>query len=117
MATNYRQPGDVLDYTAGADIASGEFVALGDSIGVALNDIAGGSTGPVAVEGVFEVAKTAGTAWALGDKLDWDASASAFDKGLTAASGDIAGCAIAAADALAAATTATVKLANPGTVA
>jgi len=116
MAKNFVHEGTAVEYTAGADISSGDVVAMGDSIGIALTDIANGATGAVAIEGVFTVAKAAGTAWNCGDKLDWDASASAFAKGITEATGDISDCAIAFGDAETAATTATVKLTNPGAV-
>lgn len=116
MATNFVNEGAVVEYTAGADISSGDVVAMGDSVGIALTDIANGATGSVMIEGVFTVAKVAGTAWSAGDKLDWDASASAFAKGITEATGDISDCAIAFGDAATAATTATVKLSNPGAV-
>lgn len=116
MTTAYKQPGTVLDHVAGATITSGQVVEMGDSVGIALNSAASGETVAVAVEGVFEVAKTTGTAWNQGDKLDWDTSASKFHKGITPATGDITGCAIAAAAAASGDATATVKLTNPGTV-
>ena len=52
MATNFVQAGDVIDYTAGADIASSDVVVVGSLVGVAHNDIANGSVGPVGVSGV-----------------------------------------------------------------
>jgi predicted RecA/RadA family phage recombinase len=118
MTTKFKQPGDNLDWTngTGSDVSSGQIIELGDSIAVALNDIPDTETGAVGVEGVYSVAKKSGTAWNAGDKLDWDKSASEFHKGITPATGDITGCAIAAADAASGDTTATVKLTNPGTV-
>ncbi|MDJ0513073.1 MAG: DUF2190 family protein [Methyloceanibacter sp.] len=111
MATNYVGPGAVLDYTnAGSAISSGDVVVMGSTVGIALVDIATGATGAVATEGIFTVAKVAGTAWAVGDKLDWDASESAFGKGITAAAGDVVGAGIAGAVAGSAATTGQIKL-------
>ncbi|HSH45105.1 MAG TPA: DUF2190 family protein, partial [Longimicrobiales bacterium] len=89
-------------------------VVMGDVVGIALTDIAGGETGAVAIEGVFEVAKAAGTAWDQGAKLDWDASASAFDIGVTPATGDVEDCGVAAEAAASAATTGYIRL-TPGT--
>lgn len=60
MANNYNQPGDVIEYTATANIASGAIVLMGRLAGVALGPIANGATGPVAISGVFTLPK-AGT--------------------------------------------------------
>lgn len=58
MTTKFVQPGEVIDYTAGANIASGQVVLLGGArIGVALKAIANGETGPMRVTGVFNIAK------------------------------------------------------------
>lgn len=115
MAENMHQAGKVLDWTngTGSDVASGDVVAIGDTIGIALTNIANGADGAVAVEGVYEVAKTTGTAWALGDALDYDVSASKFQKGLTPATGDITHGAICAEAAASGAITGKVKL-TPG---
>ena len=113
MAANYLHPGNALTLVAAATITSGSVVVVGDCVGIAANDGASGDEVTVHVEGVFEVPKTAGTAWSLGDSLDFDVSASAFHKGLTEAAGDVSNCAVAAASAAAGATTAAVKL-TPG---
>lgn len=73
MTNKYIQPGEVWDYTAGADIASGDVVVMGDVVGVALAAIANGATGPVQVSGVFELAKLSTDVAAIGDPLYWDA--------------------------------------------
>ena len=118
MATNFSQEGKVLDHVSGGVIASGAIVPMGDSIGVALKAAAAsGETIAVGVEGVFSLAKTTGTAWVQGDKLDYDASTAKMDKAIAVpAAGDIEDCAYAAADAASGATTGLVKLANPGVV-
>jgi predicted RecA/RadA family phage recombinase len=97
MATNYVQEGEIVQYTnGGSDIAAGDVVVMGNVLGVALVDIAGGATGSVAVEGVFICPKVTGNAWTVGAKLSWDVSATAFDLGTaTAAAGDITGAAFA----------------------
>lgn len=100
MAKNYRQKGAVLDWTndTGSTVESGSPVAAGDTVGVALVDIADTETGALAVEGTFVLPKAAGTAWSVGQRLDWDADAVAFDVGVSAATGDVIGGAIAAED-------------------
>lgn len=66
----------MIDYTPGSAVSAGDVVVLGDHIGVALNDIAAGVKGALAVRGVFEFPKTAGgsTAIAVGKTVYWDAS-------------------------------------------
>lgn len=75
MATNYVQEGKTLNYTAGADITSGQFVLIGTIGGVAKTDIANGKTGAVHICGVFSIPKATG-AVAQGAKLYWDDSES-----------------------------------------
>lgn len=92
MATNYIQPGEVIQYTAGADISSGAVVRIGNILGVALSDIANGATGSVQIRGVFNVPKVSGAVIAQGESLTWDASAGAFDdNAATPATGDVTG--------------------------
>jgi predicted RecA/RadA family phage recombinase len=69
MATNYIQPGEVCEYTAGATISSGDLIALNNRAGVALTDIANGATGSVALTGVYTVPKTAGATWSVGQAI------------------------------------------------
>ena len=114
---NFTGKGAVLDHLASADLTGGAPVVMGDSVGVAVGDIANGSTGAVAVEGVYELAKVSGTAWTQGAALDFDASEGAFTVNLSATGGDVTGAGIAAADAPAGATMGLVKLSNPGTAA
>jgi len=114
MATSYLNDGAVIDYVAGSAITSGDVVAMNDTVGIAMDDIASGSTGPVRIEGVFSVTKTAGVAWVVGDSIDWDASTSSFHKGITPAAGDIALCCVCVEAADSSATTGKVKL-TPGT--
>ncbi len=113
MTTKFVQDGDVLDYAnaSGATIASGAVVVMGNIIGVALSDIADGTTGAVAIEGVFTLPKTTGSAWTIGSKLLWDVSAGKFDVGTaTPATGDVSVCCVAAGAAASAATTGPVLL-------
>ena len=92
MSDNYIQPGDVIQYTAGANISSGDVVRVGKILGVALGDIANGATGSVAIRGVYNVPKVSGAVIAQGENLTWDASAEAFDdNAATPATGDVTG--------------------------
>jgi predicted RecA/RadA family phage recombinase len=68
---NFIQKGNVLQYTAGADVSSGDVVVSGDYVGIAVADIANGETGSVSIEGVYELAKEASLVVAQGDKLYW----------------------------------------------
>lgn len=113
MARTFQRPGLTLTYSASSTISAGDVVATGDIIGIALSDAVSGDDIEISVEGVHEVTKVAGTAWTQGDKIDYDASASGFDIGVTAASGDVEDCGVAALSALSAATTAYIKL-TPG---
>jgi len=122
MATNYVQEGNTIQYTAGADISSGDVVVIGSNgdaiIGVALVDIANGSTGSVAIEGVFTVAKVSAAVIAQGEYVVWDASVSEFDdNAATPASGDVVDGAIAWESAGNGVTSIAIKLTGrPGTL-
>jgi predicted RecA/RadA family phage recombinase len=116
MTTNFVQRGDVVNYTAGANIAAGDLVVMGHTIGVALTDIANGATGAVAIEGVFTLPKVSAAVFAVGEKLILDVSATppAFDdSAATPASGDITGGAVAMVAGANLETTCVVKL-TPG---
>lgn len=124
MATNYVQPGDVIQVTAGADITSGQVVKVGQILGVALTDIANGATGSVAIRGVFTCPKVSAAVIAQGESLTWDVSANsgagAFDDNAAPpATGDVTGAtAVAAKAAGNGATTVEVLFTGvPGTVA
>lgn len=69
---NYVQPGDVITFTAGADIASGAGVLIGTLFGVATGDVANGAEGEAAVTGVFDLVKVGSQAWTVGAKVYWD---------------------------------------------
>lgn len=105
MTTKFVQPGEVIDYTAGANIASGQVVLMGARIGVALKAIANGETGPVQVTGVFNIAKLSTDNMAQGALLYWDNTNSRLTT--TASGNTLAGFAAAAA---AAATTTSVNI-------
>lgn len=102
MARNYVSEGAVMPWTntTGNAVVSGQVVAIGHTIVVALGAIADGAEGPVAVDGVFEVPKVSAAVFVQGEKLLWDVSANdgdgAFDdSSATPAAGDILGAVIA----------------------
>ncbi len=73
MAKNYVADGNVLKYTAGANIASGALVLMNTIAGVAVTDIANGESGSVQISGIFTLAKASG-AINQGAKVYWDAT-------------------------------------------
>jgi predicted RecA/RadA family phage recombinase len=66
------QDGWSVDYTPGADVAAGDVIVQTDLVGVAKLDIKSGKTGALAIEGVFDFAKSGGVAYAVGTILYWD---------------------------------------------
>jgi len=112
MAANKHSEGEVLTYNnTGSAIVSGAIVAMADLVGVAIVDIAATTgIGSVALEGAFTVDKITGTAWVVGDAVDWDASLSKFGKGITTAAGDVTTCAVCIVAAASGDATAVVKL-------
>lgn len=95
---NYIQKGNTINYTnsGAAKIAAGDAVSLTNRIGIAAGDIAAGAVGTLAVEGVFEIDKTASLAIAVGDAVYFSTST----KKITKTDTDVpAGWAIAAATA------------------
>lgn len=86
------EEGATLNYAnaSGSTITAGSVVVVGNQIGVAVNDIANGASGPLAMEGVFKLPKVSGAVIAQGEDVAWDASAGAFDdNAMTPASGDV----------------------------
>ncbi|MCO1337173.1 DUF2190 family protein, partial [Microbulbifer sp. OS29] len=81
MATNFVQGGRMLDYTnnSSAAIASGQVVPVGAVLGVAMDDIAVGETGVLAIDGVFTVPKVSAAVINQGEPLTWVVASSAFD--------------------------------------
>lgn len=63
--------GLTMDYTATADITSGQVVLVGAMIGIAVSALASGETGALTVEGVFTVPKSTGVV-AQGAQVYWD---------------------------------------------
>jgi len=92
MASNFVESGDIRQHTAAAAISSGDVVVIGQTLGVALVDLAIGETGSVAMSGVFTVPKVTAAVISDGEDLTWDVSAGKFDdNAATPASGDVTG--------------------------
>lgn len=89
---NAHQRGEVMTFTAGAAIVSGQVVAVQNLLGVATGDVANGAQGELQLHGVHRVPKVSAAAISQGQPMLWDASAAAFDVSTAlAASGDISG--------------------------
>ena len=69
------QEGASIDYTPGADVAAGDVVVQSDLVGVAKVEIKAGKLGSLAVEGVFDFARTGATVYPAGSILYWDDTA------------------------------------------
>lgn len=95
MATNFIQPGKNIDYVASSDIESGDVVILGSRCGVALTDIANGSTGSVATEGVWDLPCKSADVIEKYDDLYYDAENEELT--LTSSGNTFAGMAVTAA--------------------
>lgn len=67
--------GACIDYTPGAAVTAGEVVVQGDLVGVAQRDIPANTPGSLAVSGVFDFAKLAALALAVGTLVYWDDAA------------------------------------------
>ncbi|WP_025322266.1 DUF2190 family protein [Deferrisoma camini] len=79
MATNKVQDGRILDLAPSGGASSGDPVVVGQITGVALVDIANGSSGAVEIRGVFDLAVhgwdgAANAAVAVGDAIYHDGS-------------------------------------------
>lgn len=100
MANNYVNEGNIIQHTAAAAISAGDVVVMGNTLGVALVDLAIGETGSVQIVGVFSVPKVSAAVIAQGESLTYDVSVSAFDDNQAIpATGDVTGAAAVAAEA------------------
>lgn len=73
---NFVQPGRIVTAIAAADVASGDGVLIGSLFGVATTDAATGEEFEVATDGVFDLPKTTGQAWAAAwAAVFWDNTA------------------------------------------
>ena len=75
MSKNYKQPGDVIEFTAPAALSSGEGFVVGELFAVAEADAASGAQVSGGVKGVYELPSNSGDTFAAGDPVYWDESA------------------------------------------
>jgi len=73
MATNHVQAGKTMQWTngTGAAVSAGDVVRIEDRIGVALEDIANGSSGTIALDEVWDLPKI-NCSTSAGEALMWD---------------------------------------------
>ncbi len=77
---NFVQPGRILSLTAPyARATSGLGAMIGSIFGVSMDTVANGEVGQFETEGVHELLKTSAQAWALGDKVFWNAGTKLLD--------------------------------------
>ena len=107
---NYVGPGDTVQFVSSGGDSAGDIIVLPELVGIAANDVADTETGVAVIEGEFSYAKTTGTAWAVGDLLDYDVSADEVSKGITPASGDVTNFAVCTEAAASGATRGKFKL-------
>jgi predicted RecA/RadA family phage recombinase len=74
MATNYIQPGDTLELTAPAALASGQGALVGAFFGVALSAAESGARVNMSLTGVWELPKVSAQAWTEGQAIYWIAA-------------------------------------------
>lgn len=75
---NYLHEGQILKFTAGANYSSGDPVVLGAMVGIVLADVLSGAVGQALVKKVVSVSKVSAQAWAMGQRVYWDASLALF---------------------------------------
>jgi predicted RecA/RadA family phage recombinase len=117
MAKNFVQEGETIDLlvednTDAVTINSGDGFVVGSIFGVAIKDVAPGETGPFKVTGVWDLAKTTGEAYTVGQRIYWVASTGKTTG--TAGSNKLIGVAVAAAES--ADTTSKVRLSGAFTI-
>ncbi|MEP2782328.1 MAG: capsid cement protein [Pseudoruegeria sp.] len=71
---NFIQDGEHITVTAAAEIASGDYVKVGEIGGVAQTTVASGEDVVLVRKGVFSLAKTSAQAWTVGAKVYWTGS-------------------------------------------
>jgi predicted RecA/RadA family phage recombinase len=112
MARNFIQKGETLDIVAAANLTSGTPIAVGALAAIPLSTVLSGQPCAVRVEGVFQAPKVAGTAFTVGQRVNFRPSANAFTLA-AATTGDLLGAGVAVAAAASGDTTCQVRL-SPG---
>ena len=72
--TIFKQAGELIDYTPGADVSAGDIVVQAELCGQAVTDIAANTKGALRIEGVITAPKLSTDVVAIGAVLYWDAS-------------------------------------------
>lgn len=72
---NFVQCGDTITLVAPYDVVAGACLKVGSIVAVATYSALSGAAVEASTEGVFDLAKATGAAWAVGDALYWDDSA------------------------------------------
>jgi len=73
---NFIDSGDLLEFTASADVTSGQVVVLGNGLaGVATGDVANGEEGVAKLTGRYTLPKTSANTPSQWDKAYWNATA------------------------------------------
>ena len=75
MASNFIQPGSVVSILAPYDRTSGQGVLRVSLFGVALGTSLSGIALEIQTDGVWDITKATGIAFAVGDPVYWDDSA------------------------------------------
>jgi predicted RecA/RadA family phage recombinase len=72
----FAHDGNAIDYRPSSDVAAGDVIVQGDLVGVARTPIVANTPGSLAVAGIFDFPKAAGTGTAIaaGAKTYWDAT-------------------------------------------
>jgi predicted RecA/RadA family phage recombinase len=109
MATNFIQPGDVAEFTAGGTVTAGTPLLVGSLVVVPLVSTTTGLKYNAALKGVFTLPKATGAAWTEGQVLYFDSAAGNF---ATAASATARRAGVAMAAAASGDTSGVVRLLN-----
>lgn len=79
MKARYIQSGDAVDITPAQNLAAGEIVQLGPLVGITRIPVTAGTTGSIALTGIFEFMKNPDTAIKAGANVYWDEEHSRAD--------------------------------------
>ncbi len=84
MATNYLQPGDIMEFTApSGGVTAGTGVLIGALLVMPMDDADEGDSFRGAATGVWSHAKAASQAWTEGAVVYWDDTAKVFTTAAT----------------------------------
>ncbi len=113
---NYIQPGDVVSLLAPYDVVAGAGFLVGSIFAVAQTTALSGAAVEGAVQGVFDLAKTASQAWTVGVKIYWDNSTKRCTTAAASGANALIGTALVAVGSGAGETTGRVLLSGAATI-